>query len=88
MTPDAILTLALINLPDSLTGLTPLVTVVADEDSEAVSCNRSLVFTVIVDAAFTKGLTPNMLALKPGKGSISSVSIYDIFELPEKIAPL
>ena len=68
--PEAILTLALTNLPDSLTGLIPLVTVDAEEDSVAVSCNRSLVLTVIVDAAFIKGLTPNMLALNPGKGSI------------------
>ena len=42
----------------------PLVTVVAEEDSEAVSCNRSLVLTVTVEAAFTKGLTPNTLVNK------------------------
>ena len=40
------------------------------------------------DEAFSIGLIPNMLDLKPGLGSISSVSISDSLSVPAKIAAL
>jgi hypothetical protein len=58
MLPEAIFTLALIYLPDCLTGFIPLVTIEDELDSVSVSANLSLVFTVTVASASTIGLTP------------------------------
>ena len=83
--PEATLTLALIYLPDFLTGFMPLATIEDELVSDSVSANRSLAFTVTVAAASTIGLTPVILDLNPGKGSISAVSTSHSFEVPERL---
>ena len=58
LVPAGILTLALMYLPDCLTGLIPLSTIEDELDSVSVSANLSLVFTVTVASASTIGIIP------------------------------
>ena len=75
-------------LPDFLTGFNPLAFCVTEDEAVSSSAILSFVLTVSVDIASTIGLTPVILALSPGKGSNSAVSISHSLELPENIAAL